>query len=199
MVLGQGLRFTVTGLVVGIAAAFGLTPCCRRSSSTKPTDPATIVSVAAFIAFVAMAACLIPANRAARVDPMVVLRDSDVVPTPKGSWELEVGNTPVVEPEHDIDRLILELNATAPPEPRRWRRGRRRGSIDGCSSWPTRAAATCCWWPAPAPSVRVKGAVSPLAEGPLDGVDIEEAVLPALARMRAGSIAIIRSRTPCTA
>ena len=39
------------------------------------TDPATIASVALFIAVVATAACLIPANRAARVDPMVVLRD----------------------------------------------------------------------------------------------------------------------------
>jgi predicted permease len=76
MVLGQGLRFTVTGLVVGIAAAFGLTRLLQAQLfNVKPTDPATIVSVAAFIAFVAMAACLIPANRAARVDPMVVLRD----------------------------------------------------------------------------------------------------------------------------
>ena len=60
MVLGQGLRFTVTGLVVGIAAAFGLTPAAgAQLFNVKPTDPATIVSVAAFIAFVAMAACLI--------------------------------------------------------------------------------------------------------------------------------------------
>jgi predicted permease len=76
MVLGQGLRFTVTGLVVGVAAAFGLTRLLQAQLfNVKPTDPATIVSVAAFIAFVALAACLIPANRAARVDPMVVLRD----------------------------------------------------------------------------------------------------------------------------
>jgi predicted lysophospholipase L1 biosynthesis ABC-type transport system permease subunit len=76
MVLGQGLKFTVTGLVVGVAAAFGLTRLLQAQLfNVKPTDPATIVSVAAFIAFVAMAACLIPANRAARVDPMVVLRD----------------------------------------------------------------------------------------------------------------------------
>jgi ABC-type antimicrobial peptide transport system permease subunit len=66
----------VTGLAVGIVAAFGLTRLLQAQLfNVKPTDPATIASVAVFIAFVATAACLIPANRAARVDPMVVLRD----------------------------------------------------------------------------------------------------------------------------
>jgi predicted lysophospholipase L1 biosynthesis ABC-type transport system permease subunit len=76
MVLGQGLRFTGAGLAVGITAAFGLTRLLQTQLfNVKATDPATIVSVACFIALVATAACLIPANRAARVDPMVVLRD----------------------------------------------------------------------------------------------------------------------------
>jgi predicted permease len=76
MVLGQGLRFTVAGLAVGIAAAFLLTRLLQAQLfNVKPTDPATIASVAVFIAFVATVACLIPANRAARVDPMVVLRE----------------------------------------------------------------------------------------------------------------------------
>jgi ABC-type antimicrobial peptide transport system permease subunit len=76
MVLGQGLKFTVVGLAVGIAAAFLLTRLLQAQLfNVKPTDPATIASVAVFIALVAAVACLIPANRAARVDPMVVLRD----------------------------------------------------------------------------------------------------------------------------
>ncbi len=76
MVLGQGLRFTAAGLLAGVAAAFGLTRLLQTQLfNVKPTDPATIVSVAGFIALVATVACLIPANRAARVDPMVVLRD----------------------------------------------------------------------------------------------------------------------------
>jgi ABC-type antimicrobial peptide transport system permease subunit len=76
MVLGQGLRFTAAGLVAGVIAAFGLTRLLQTQLfNVKPTDPATIASVAVFIALVAAAACLIPANRAARVDPMVVLRD----------------------------------------------------------------------------------------------------------------------------
>jgi putative ABC transport system permease protein len=76
MVLGQGLRFTAAGLAAGVAAALWLTRLLQAQLfNVKPTDPATIASVAAFIACVAAAACLIPANRAARVDPMVVLRD----------------------------------------------------------------------------------------------------------------------------
>ena len=76
MVLSQGLRFTVAGLAGGIIAAFGLTRLLQTQLfNVKPTDPATMASVAAFIALVATAACLIPASRATRVDPMVVLRD----------------------------------------------------------------------------------------------------------------------------
>jgi len=43
--------------------------------NVRPTDPATIATVAGFIAVVAFVACYIPAARATRVDPMVVLRD----------------------------------------------------------------------------------------------------------------------------
>ncbi len=76
MVLGQGLRLTVVGLVIGLAASFGLTRLLQAQLfNVRPSDPATTVSVAAFIALVALAACYIPANRATRVDPMVVLRD----------------------------------------------------------------------------------------------------------------------------
>jgi putative ABC transport system permease protein len=76
MILGQGLRFTVAGLIAGVAAAVGLTRVLQTQLfNIKATDPATIGSVAVFIAVVATAACLIPANRAARVDPMVVLRE----------------------------------------------------------------------------------------------------------------------------
>jgi predicted permease len=76
MVLGQGMRFTAAGLLGGVIAAFGLTRLLQAQLfNVKPTDPATIASVAVFIALVATAACLIPANRASRVDPMVVLRD----------------------------------------------------------------------------------------------------------------------------
>jgi predicted lysophospholipase L1 biosynthesis ABC-type transport system permease subunit len=76
MVLGQGLRLTVVGLVIGLAASFGLTRLLQAQLfNVRPSDPATLASVAAFIALIALAACYIPAGRATRVDPMVVLRD----------------------------------------------------------------------------------------------------------------------------
>jgi putative ABC transport system permease protein len=76
MILGRGLKLTAVGLGVGVAAAVGLTGLLRTQLfNVRPTDPWTIGAVAVFIALIASVACLIPANRAARVDPMVVLRD----------------------------------------------------------------------------------------------------------------------------
>jgi ABC-type antimicrobial peptide transport system permease subunit len=75
-ILGQGLRLTGIGLVVGLAAAFGLTRLLQAQLfNITPTDPMTMASVAVFISLVALVACYIPAARATRVDPMVVLRD----------------------------------------------------------------------------------------------------------------------------
>jgi putative ABC transport system permease protein len=76
MVLGQGMRLTIVGLGVGLAAALALTRLLQAQLfNVKPSDPLTMGSVAAFIALVALVACYIPASRATRVDPMVVLRD----------------------------------------------------------------------------------------------------------------------------
>jgi len=75
-ILGQGMRLTGVGLVVGLAAAFGLTRLLQAQLfNVTPTDPVTMASVAGFITLVALVACYIPAARATRVDPMVVLRD----------------------------------------------------------------------------------------------------------------------------
>jgi macrolide transport system ATP-binding/permease protein len=75
MVVGQGIALAVTGVAVGIAAAFGVT---RYLGSflfdVHPGDPLTLVVVAAILLNVALAACWIPARRATRVDPMVALR-----------------------------------------------------------------------------------------------------------------------------
>ncbi|MGH9371508.1 MAG: FtsX-like permease family protein, partial [Vicinamibacterales bacterium] len=76
MILGQGMRLTIIGLVAGVAGALAVTRVLQAQLfNVRPTDPLTITSVALFIAAVASVACLVPANRAARVDPMVVLRD----------------------------------------------------------------------------------------------------------------------------
>jgi twitching motility protein PilT len=86
-----------------------------------------------------------------------------------------------VEPEHDIDRLILELNATAPPEPAPVAPGTTARLDRWLQLLADKGGSDLLLVAGAVPSVRVKGAVVPLAEGPLDGVDIEEAVLPALA------------------
>jgi predicted permease len=75
VVLGHGLRLTVTGVLVGLAAAFALT---RYLSSlllgVTSTDALTFFSVAILLCAVALFASFIPARRAMRVDPMVALR-----------------------------------------------------------------------------------------------------------------------------
>jgi putative ABC transport system permease protein len=75
-VMGHGLKLTAVGLVAGLAAALVLTRLMETLLfDVRPNDPATLAGVAALIAAVAAAASLIPAFRATRVDPIVVLKD----------------------------------------------------------------------------------------------------------------------------
>jgi putative ABC transport system permease protein len=64
------------GVVIGLAAAFGLARFVRSMLyEVAPNDPLTFGGVAVVLAAVAMAAALVPARRAARVDPCVALRE----------------------------------------------------------------------------------------------------------------------------
>jgi predicted permease len=75
IVLGQGMRMTLIGVAIGIAAAFELTRLITRMIyGVGPTDLPTFAGVAALLSAVALAACYIPARRATRVDPLVALR-----------------------------------------------------------------------------------------------------------------------------
>jgi ABC-type antimicrobial peptide transport system permease subunit len=75
LVMGQALRLALTGIAVGIAAAFGLTRLMTAVLfHVTPTDPATFVAVALLFLLVALAASYIPARRATRIDPMAALR-----------------------------------------------------------------------------------------------------------------------------
>jgi putative ABC transport system permease protein len=75
LILGEGARLVLIGIVIGIAGALALT---RVMSSQlfmiSSTDPLTFTAVACVLASVALLACYIPARRAAKVDPMVALR-----------------------------------------------------------------------------------------------------------------------------
>jgi predicted permease len=75
LVLGQGLRLVAIGLLIGGAGALALASAVRTVLfETEPTDLPTFIAVAAILAIVALGACLMPARRAASVDPLVVLR-----------------------------------------------------------------------------------------------------------------------------
>jgi putative ABC transport system permease protein len=75
LVLGQFMRLTVLGVAVGLVAAYLLT---RLMASllfgVTATDVTTFVLVPISLLLVALVACLIPARRATRVDPLVALR-----------------------------------------------------------------------------------------------------------------------------
>ena len=75
LILRQGLLLTLGGLLAGLAGAFALTRFLTGLLfEVKPNDPLTYVVVAGALAVVAIAACLIPARRATKVDPLVALR-----------------------------------------------------------------------------------------------------------------------------
>ena len=76
LVLRQGLGLTLGGILLGVLGALGLARVTRSLLfGVSPTDPATYMLVAGVILGIALLACLIPAQRAMRVDPLVAIRE----------------------------------------------------------------------------------------------------------------------------
>jgi putative ABC transport system permease protein len=76
LVVGQGLRLSAAGVVIGVAAAVGLTRIMTTMLvGVKPQDPATFSAIAALFFAIAALACWIPARRAAGLDPTTALRE----------------------------------------------------------------------------------------------------------------------------
>jgi ABC-type antimicrobial peptide transport system permease subunit len=75
LVLVEGLRLTMLGVVLGIAGALASTRVLTNLLfEVKPTDPMTFIGFSFLVAVVALLASYIPARRATKVDPLVALR-----------------------------------------------------------------------------------------------------------------------------
>ena len=75
LVVRQGLKLTLIGVVAGILGALGLTRFLSSLLySVKPSDPLTFVVVSLGLVGVALLASYVPARRATKVDPIVALR-----------------------------------------------------------------------------------------------------------------------------
>jgi predicted permease len=75
LVLAQGLRLALAGVVIGLVAAFGVTRVMKNMLfGLSSTDPLTFVTLSLLLVLVALVASYLPALRATRVDPVVALR-----------------------------------------------------------------------------------------------------------------------------
>jgi predicted permease len=75
LTLWQGMRLSVTGVALGLLAAFAMTRLMKSLLfGVEATDPLTFTATASLLMIVALMSCLIPARKATKVDPMISLR-----------------------------------------------------------------------------------------------------------------------------
>jgi putative ABC transport system permease protein len=76
MVVMEGMKPTLLGAGIGVVAALALGRLVASLIfQVKPTDPVTFLVVAAVLALIALLACIVPAYRASKVDPVIALRN----------------------------------------------------------------------------------------------------------------------------
>ena len=75
-VLGRGMRLAAVGVALGIAGSLSLTRLlANQLAGVTATDPVTFASSVALLLAAAILACVIPARRASRIDPIETLRE----------------------------------------------------------------------------------------------------------------------------
>ena len=76
LILKQGLGMTLAGIAIGLVGAFALTRLCKSLLvGVSATDGVSFVGTTLLLVVVALAACYLPARRAARIDPLQALRN----------------------------------------------------------------------------------------------------------------------------
>jgi putative ABC transport system permease protein len=75
MVVGDGAKLAAAGIGIGVVAAFGLTRFMRSLLfGVGATDPVTFALIVLLVLVVALVACIVPARKAAAVDPLIALK-----------------------------------------------------------------------------------------------------------------------------
>ena len=75
LVVVQGIRLAIAGVLIGVVGSFFVTPVIRgQLVNVSPSDPASFIGVSIFLTAVAFVASYVPARRAMAVDPLVALR-----------------------------------------------------------------------------------------------------------------------------